>query len=452
MTCATCGAVGAAGATWCAQCYLPYGRAGQTSPAVSGASGLPIRSAMPWQAPTGPALPPPVFAPPPVVVPPPTLALPPVFAGGPAPHGANPFAAPAGYPLAGYPPAGYPPAGYPPAGFGQQFSPPPDWPAKLGLVVPQIAVETGDLPRICVVSGQPTENMVKMRWSWAPSWTYLFLFLGVLPVLLVRHLAGTRAAGFLPIHPDVQRKRRLQGVAALLGLAGALVLLIGAAAMSSGVLAFLALALLVAGIACMVQPGRSLPVRPAGQGYLAFPKASPAFAAAFRAGRPVGQFPYSATPSAFRTGKAVLVLAVIAGMIVVPAGIYGFVHENNCRNASTHRNAPTVFAALNVSDRKANARIAGDAGQGMTDAEARQQLAEDRERIDQLNVVPLTAQDAAARDGYVTAVAGYDTAMDAALEGTGPDSAVDATSHTLVAAESRLRGQLTSLPTGCGTG
>ena len=61
------------------------------------------------------------------------------------------------------------PAGYPGGFVGPVVQgPPPTISAKRGLVVPVAALEVGDLPRICVVTGQPTNNMIKMRWHWSP--------------------------------------------------------------------------------------------------------------------------------------------------------------------------------------------------------------------------------------------------------------------------------------------
>ncbi|MDX6256837.1 MAG: hypothetical protein QOJ11_3171 [Frankiales bacterium] len=433
MTCATCGAVGAAEATWCGQCYLPYVRAGASRPPVVG---LTSRTAMPWQAPAHPSIPPPAYAPP-------VFAAPPVHAG-------NAFAGPAAS-APPYPPTGYPSVGYPPSGLGHQHYSPPSWPAKLGLVVPEIAVQTGDLPRICVVSGRPTDNFVKMRWSWAPAWTYVFLFAGVLPVILLRYVLGTRSAGYLPIHRDVRRKRRRQGVLAVLGFLGGLGAFIAAAALSSALPALLGVALIVGGIWTACLPGRALPVRPAGPGFLAFPKASPAFAAAFRAGRPASQVPYSASPVKYRTGKVWLVLAGICVLIMVPAAIFGAVQDHNCRKASAHVDAAVVYSLLNASDDAVAAQATADGNQGMTEVEARRQLAADQRLIATLSSTGLNSRDRVVADQYEAALSSYDSALDAALTGASPGagSQVTLAAQRLDAAESSLRRQLSSVPSGC---
>jgi hypothetical protein len=341
--------------------------------------------------------------------------------------------------------------GYPPPGFGQQQYAPPAWPAKLGLVVPEIAVQTGDLPRICVISGRPTDNFVKMRWSWAPAWTYIFVLAGILPVLVIRYFAGTRSAGFLPIHRDVQRKRRRQGVLAVLGFLGGLAVFIAAAALSSGLTALLGVALIVGGTSIAFQPSRALPVRPAGPGFIAFPKASPAFAAAFRAGRPANQVPYSAEPITYRTGKVWLVLAGVCVLIMVPAAIIGAVHDQNCRKGAGHTNADLVYSLLNSSDDALAAQAAADGNQGMTDVEARQQIAADQQLIAILSRTSLNQQDGLITDQYAAALAGYDGALQAALTGAGPDASSQVTlaARRVDTAEAALRRQLSSVPSSC---
>ena len=107
-------------------------------------------------------------------------------------------------------PPGYPPPPAPP-GFAAQFPYPPPpaapaWPSELGTVLPESAVAVGDLPRICVVTGQATDDMKKMRWVWAPAWIALFIVVSGPLVFVLREILGDKASGYLPVHRSVTRK------------------------------------------------------------------------------------------------------------------------------------------------------------------------------------------------------------------------------------------------------
>jgi hypothetical protein len=282
------------------------------------------------------------------------------------------------------------------------------WPAELGLVVPEYAVATGDLPRICVVTGVPTENMVRMRWLWAPSWTF---FLG----LLIRYLIADKAAGYLPIHPSVRRKRRQLELSAVLAFVAGLVVMVAGAAGNQPVIALLGAAVVLAGLWTLSVAARpTAPVRRAGPGYLALPKASPAFAAAFRAGRPAGQQPYRQEPLTYKTRKAFVVPAVILALLLVPLGIYGAVQAHSCSAGTVHPNAGVVDADFAYSRGIVAGINAQTGGQGLTPAGAQQLVAEHSRLLAQLQSVHLSRADRAAVDAYSQTMTSYDNALTAA--------------------------------------
>lgn len=223
------------------------------------------------------------------------------------------------------PPARPAPPGFPPPpagpGFAAQFPYPPplaatSWPAGVGAVLPESAVAVGDLPRICVVTGQPTDDMKHMRWVWAPSWIALFIVVSGPLVFVLRHMLGDKASGYLPVHRSVTRKFAAYTAGGyLLVFVGVLQLCI-AAGVLSGQLALLGVVVSTAGFLLAEVPHRLLPVRRGAQGYLSLPKASPEFAAAFRGGRPAGQVPY-ASQHRHDNGRRRMMWIVVGTPVVV---------------------------------------------------------------------------------------------------------------------------------------
>jgi hypothetical protein len=416
MTCVTCGTVGPAEATWCPQCYLPYVRAGAVPQQASTTSPT-------WAVTTGSVPPPPAY-------PPPSPVAANAFSAPNAFSPLNPFAA-APNALAAPPVYGQPVYGPPP---GAQFLP-QVWPAKLGLVVPEYAVQTGDLPRICVISGRPTETMYKMRWLWAPSWTWIFVFLGLFPALIVRYLAGDKVAGYLPVHPTVRRKCRwftsLGALALLVGFFTA----IGGLADSQAVAALLGVALLVGGGVAVFIWGQKLPVRRAAPGFVALPKASPEFAAAFKVGRPARQVPYSTEPLKFRTSTVVKVLGAVCAVLIGIGLVLGIHQGVTCGQSAVHPNIGTVNTDFAQSRARVAAITAQTQGQGLTMATAQALAAEHEQLLAQLQTVHLSAPDTAAIDDYGASLQSYDSKLLAAMQPTISDTEANA---ELSAANSQL--------------
>jgi hypothetical protein len=363
--------------------------------------------------------------------PPPTFGFP-----GQAP--ANPFAAP----------AGYAPAGYAPSGFAAQpvfgNPPPQSWPAKLGLVVPQYAVETGDLPRICVVSGLPTDTMVRMRWMWSPAWSYL---LG----LLIRYLVADKVAGYLPIHPSVRRRHRLTMAAAIAAFPVGLVVMVAGAAAQAVAVVF-GVALWIGAIAMIALRGRLVPVKRAAPGFLAIPKASPAFAAAFRAGRPAGQVPYSTTPATFRTRTVFIVLGVVLLVPVIFFAVAAGVHQSlTCQASSVHPYRQHVEDALQADNQSLQPLAVQSDGAGWTPQQGQQVLTADATMTTTLQGLTLKAADGLAVDGYLGQVSEFDQSLRVYMAS---GSAADETAFIQAGtarngAAAALDGQLASVPADC---
>lgn len=389
MTCVTCGTVGPVGATWCPTCFMPYVRAGSS-------------------------IPPQGFAPAPAPVQPVYAA-----AGAYAPP-ANPFAAP------------------PPPMYAPQ-----SWPAELGLVLPEHAVATGDLPRICVVTGQPTDNMVKMRWTWAPAWTYL---LG----LLIRHILSDRVAGYLPVHPSVHGRHQRGVRGSIVGfVVGLIVMIVGA--MVALPVAMVGLAMIVASMIVLFQHRQLVQVERAAPGFLALPKASREFSAAFHAGRPAGQLPYSSVPAKFSTRKIYYVLAALL-VPLMGLGVFAAVqHDHACRLSTLHPNVALVGAAVDQDAMTVEQISTAANGQGWTVAQAQQVLKADSTMKDTLATVRLSAHDRDAVDAYVDVVDRYDAALATRLDA---DSAAakatyDSAAKLLQASTQNLDQQLRAIPLDC---
>jgi hypothetical protein len=225
--------------------------------------------------------------------PPPTYAPTPQYASGPVYAPSAPMPSYAGPGFASAPTYGAPPA----------------WPADIGLVVPQFAVEIGDLPRICVISGVPTDNMVRQRWSWAPGWT---LLLGA----ILRYTLSDRVGGFLPIAPAVRRRHATMVVGCVVGFMAGFIALLAGLAGNQPVAAVVGLVLFLGCPVLLGRKGSLVKVKRAAPGYLAIKNASPEFARAFQAGRPVGVAPHVSRPEPY-TRKAVLVAAVVIGVLMV---------------------------------------------------------------------------------------------------------------------------------------
>lgn len=126
-----------------------------------------------------------------------------------------------------------------------------------------VDLRLGRLPQRCLVTGEPTGNLVRRRLHVVPSWTWLLLLAGLLPAAIVQAVVGDDVRAQLPIAPQVmaERRRRL-GIAG--GLAGgALAVTVLAVALELAVLLWVALALAIAAAGMAVAAKLALP----GAGY-----------------------------------------------------------------------------------------------------------------------------------------------------------------------------------------
>ena len=80
------------------------------------------------------------------------------------------------------------------------------------------------LPRICVLTGDPADQTIRFRLKSTPTWTYLLLFLGVIPFLVVQLFTEKVVVTRLPVQraalDRLLRLRRTSGWLAFVGLAG----------------------------------------------------------------------------------------------------------------------------------------------------------------------------------------------------------------------------------------
>lgn len=117
-------------------------------------------------------------------------------------------------------------------------------------------LHAGDLPPVCVVSGQPPDARVPFRSSSLPEWTWVLLLFGVFPFLIAAYFAEEEVVGEVPVVAAVvERYHRLRRWS--VGLAGAaLVGLVVAAATPTRWLAWSSGLLLIGGVAVAVTASR----------------------------------------------------------------------------------------------------------------------------------------------------------------------------------------------------
>jgi hypothetical protein len=63
--------------------------------------------------------------------------------------------------------------------------------------------ERGLLPRVCILTGEPTDSIKHKSFSWSPSWTILLILVGLLPYIIISLVLTKRMAVELPL---VERK------------------------------------------------------------------------------------------------------------------------------------------------------------------------------------------------------------------------------------------------------
>jgi hypothetical protein len=120
--------------------------------------------------------------------------------------------------------------------------------ARRRVIVDAERFATGDLTPVCVVSGQPADRLLRVRFTHTPGWPWLLLPFGVLPALIALLFTSQRLEGALPLTQraiDDHRLRR-RVVVALLGIS--LALLLGAALLTESALAIAGVVGMVAAI------------------------------------------------------------------------------------------------------------------------------------------------------------------------------------------------------------
>ncbi|NNM46584.1 hypothetical protein [Knoellia koreensis] len=76
------------------------------------------------------------------------------------------------------------------------------------------------LPAVCVKTGEPTEELVRLRGSAAPGWVLVTLLFGVIPYFFVHAMTSQRYELVVPLRDEVIRARRRwrrRGAAVVLG-------------------------------------------------------------------------------------------------------------------------------------------------------------------------------------------------------------------------------------------
>jgi hypothetical protein len=383
-----------------------------------------------------------------------------VFAAPPAPPYAAPFAAPASYQQPAFASPAYPGTsavdrfGMPANPFAAPpmltpGPPPGGWPAKLGLVLPQNAVETGDLPHVCVVTGRPTDHFVKRRWVWATKWLLLLFFFGVFPVFLFQELVGDKVAGYLPVHTSVRRRYRRQAGGLFVG--GVVLFVAGIAAKQGGLVA-LAVLMVLSALVPLVRYGSRIQLRRAAPGFVALPKAHPAFRSAFTQGRQPGEQAHASQPPRYNSGLRVAIYAALSALALGGGVVNGFATAGHCSRGRQHPNVAAVDSAF--AESRTNVAQINGASNGLTEQSAAQLATEHQRLIGVLQGIRLSGSDRDAVDLYDASLAAYDQQIQTALQMSdlqSADSAVQNANAALDGASQQLSESLQSVPIDCTT-
>jgi hypothetical protein len=67
-------------------------------------------------------------------------------------------------------------------------------------------LEGGSLPPVCAKTGVPTDGHTTIRFSSAPSWTWILLLFGILPFLIAQFFATVRIEAIVPMSEVAQRR------------------------------------------------------------------------------------------------------------------------------------------------------------------------------------------------------------------------------------------------------
>jgi len=113
-------------------------------------------------------------------------------------------------------------------------------------------LERGTLPPVCAKTGAPTDGYTKIRFSSAPSWTWILLLFGILPFLIAQYFATVHVEGIVPMSDVAQRRvtafnRLFIGLVAL----GVVVIVVGWALDTEATVILVGLAMLIAAVIAM---------------------------------------------------------------------------------------------------------------------------------------------------------------------------------------------------------
>jgi hypothetical protein len=114
-------------------------------------------------------------------------------------------------------------------------------------------LERGTLPPVCAKTGVSADGYTKIRFSSAPTWTWILLLFGIFPFLIAQYFATVRVEGIVPMSEVAQRRvtvfnRLFIGLVAL----GAVIIVVGWALDTEAVVILTGLATMIAAVFAMV--------------------------------------------------------------------------------------------------------------------------------------------------------------------------------------------------------
>ena len=109
-------------------------------------------------------------------------------------------------------------------------------------------LDAGDLPAVCVVTGEDADGRVSVRFDSLPDWTWILLLFGVFPFLIATMFATEVVRGEVPVRREIvdryHQRKRLSLILAAVGIA----MLALAVGLSQGWVAWTGVAALVVGM------------------------------------------------------------------------------------------------------------------------------------------------------------------------------------------------------------
>ncbi len=96
----------------------------------------------------------------------------------------------------------------------------------MAMVTIDVEDTEGNLPRVCAVSGEPTDDLYTRSFTYTPSWTAIFIIFGLLPAVILAAIVRKRMRVELPIAQEFQNHwskrvwRTWLGFFAMLGICG----------------------------------------------------------------------------------------------------------------------------------------------------------------------------------------------------------------------------------------